>query len=292
MEKLITVVSVSWYSSAHLKRLITNLLAKAEQAESLSFLIVDNADGADTELDGALADVPSVRIVQNDPQSSQRSIAHASALDSAMPQLDTPFIVVIDPDVHVFREGWDRICQNEIDSGNVAVGAPYPQWKLGKVHDFPSVVFCFGRADWFMEQDEGWYPFPSSVRWASNFFVRKIVRLFGFATRTRLESSGMMRKLTGGLEKMTGITSPDTGWRFAQAAKEESVDCTVFHAPYASELEGDEAELARDFELFYHSGIPFMSHMYSSGIAYYRTEKSGDLDAWLSVVEKVEKGLS
>ena len=25
------------------------------------------------------------------------------------------------------------------------IGAPYPNWKLGKVHDYPSVVFMFFR---------------------------------------------------------------------------------------------------------------------------------------------------
>ena len=26
---------------------------------------------------------------------------------------------------------------------NVVIGAPYPEWKIGKVHDFPSVTLCF-----------------------------------------------------------------------------------------------------------------------------------------------------
>ena len=51
-------------------------------------------------------------------------------------------------------------------------------------------------------------------------------------------------------------------------------------------------ELARNFELFFYSSEPFMSHMYSSGISYYRTEKSGDLNAWISAVEQVERSLN
>ena len=62
MEKFITVVSVSWYSSEHLKRLTENLLLKAVNPENVRFLIIDNTAGADPELAGALTGVPSIDI--------------------------------------------------------------------------------------------------------------------------------------------------------------------------------------------------------------------------------------
>ncbi|MEE2877080.1 MAG: hypothetical protein VX822_04825 [Candidatus Neomarinimicrobiota bacterium] len=294
-EGSITVVSVNWYSSEHLGRLTENLLEKAENPENIRFLIIDNSAGEDSELAGVFNDFASVQIQSHDPKHSQRSIAHASALDRAFAQVESEFVLAIDPDVHVFLDGWDSFCVSETQSGKVAVGAPYPKWKLGKMHDSPSVVFFFGRTEWFKSVSGGWYPFPSSLRWGWNFVVRKIVRLFGFATRRRLEMSGLIRGLTGWLEGITGVTSPDTGWRFSKAAIESGAQSTVFEADFEKkgELKNDElSRLALNFELFSHSGKPFLTHMYSSGIAYYRTNESGNLTAWLSAISEVEGGLA
>ena len=291
-KKAINVVSVSWYSSGHIKRLVNNLLDKAENPETLTFTIIDNTNGTDMELKEVLSDVPSLTILYNKSEAKQRSVAHASALDVAMSKLETYFTLVIDPDVHIFKEGWDSFCQSKIESGKSAVGAPYPKWKLGKVHDFPSVVFIFASTEWFTREGKSWHPFPPLWRQTWNFFVRKFVRLFKFATRPRLEKSRLMKTVTSGLEAMTGITSPDTGWRLVKAAKERRDTSIVFEAPYSSELPEHMVELALNFELFFYSSEPFMSHMYSSGISYYRTEKSGDLNAWISAVEQVERSLN
>ena len=291
-EKTITVVSVNWYSSEHIKRLLNNLRNKADNINALTFMIVDNTNGADVQLQDAVGEVPFVTILPNEPERKQRSEAHASALDTAMQQLETSHTLVVDPDVYIFKKGWDSFCLNEIESGKTSVGAPYPKWKLGKVHDFPSVVFIFARTDWFTEEGLSWFPFPPLWHRTWNFFVRKVVRLFRFAKRSRLENSRYMRMVTSGLEAMTGITSPDTGWHFIKAAKERGDNCTVFQVPYAAELPSDSEsmiELARNFELFLHNDEPFMSHMYSSGIAYYRTKKGGDPEAWLSAVSEVER---
>ena len=291
----ITVVSVSWYSSDHLKRLTENLLAKSENSAEVRFMIIDNTAGADENLASALSDVPSLKIQCHDPQRSQRSIAHASALDKALPLVDSEYLLVIDPDVHVFRDGWDSCCKAEIQSGNAAVGAPYPRWKLGKIHDSPSVAFFFGRTEWFNGVTGGWHPFPSSLRWGWNFLIRKIVRLFGFATRKRLESGGLVRGITRWLESITGITPPDTGWRYSQAAVESDVRSTVFKTVNGTEVEKSEGglwRLAADFELFLHNGKPFLTHMYSSGISYYRTDEGGNPEAWLAAISDVERELA
>ena len=291
MEKCITVVSVSWYSSEHLKRLTENLLCKAEYPEKVRFLIIDNTAEADAELAGALTDVPSMEIESNDSQSSQRSIAHASALDKALPLVQSQYLLVVDPDVHVFRVGWDRFCIGEVESGKVAVGAPYPRWKLGKIHDSPSVVFFFGKTKWFNSVSGGWYPFPSFLFRGWNFVVRKIVRLFGLATRRRLETSGLMRDITRWLEKLTGVTSPDTGWRYSKAAIEPGTKRTLFDTEYGTN--GRSAgtglsRLAEDFELFLYHDKPFLTHLYSSGISYYRTNNSENPNVWLSAIQEAE----
>ncbi|MBH31992.1 MAG: hypothetical protein CMG71_08455 [Candidatus Marinimicrobia bacterium] len=291
MEKFITVVSVSWYSSEHLKRLIENLLSKAENPEKVRFLIIDNTAGADVELADALTGVPSMEIKLHDPQSSQRSISHASALDKALPLIQSHYLLVIDPDVHIFRVGWDRFCIGEVESGKVAVGAPYPPWKLGKIHDSPSVVFFFGKTEWFRSVSGGWYPFPSFLLWGWNFVVRKFVRLFGFATRRRLESSELMRGITSWLEKLTGVTSPDTGWRYSKAAIELGNERTIFEAEYVNNERSTHAgllRLAEDFELFFFHGKPFLTHLYSSGISYYRTNHSDNPNVWLSAIQETE----
>lgn len=288
----ITVISVNWYSSEHLERLAQNLLSKAEISGNIRFLIIDNTCGKDSQLKRALNDIPAIKIVQHHPNSRQRSIAHASALDVALQLVETEYSLVIDPDVHVFHKGWDRFCVAEINSGNIAVGAPYPDWKLGKIHYAPSVVFFFGKTDWFISVKRGWYPFPSPVRWLWNFFVRKFIRLFGLATRKRLEKNGFIRSLTGFLEQLTGITSPDTGWRLSKTSVQGEAESTIFKTLFSREITEEDNYLFRlavNFELFYFNGMPFMTHMYSSGISYYRTDESGNLEAWLSAIDDIEE---
>ena len=42
--RTITIVSVNWYSSDHLKRLAKNLLIKANNQNEIEFLIIDNTN--------------------------------------------------------------------------------------------------------------------------------------------------------------------------------------------------------------------------------------------------------
>ena len=51
-------------------------------------------------------------------------------------------------------------------------------------------------------------------------------------------------------------------------------------------------KLAMNFELFFWSKQPFMTHMYSSGIFYYQTPESGNLKEWLSAILEIEEILS
>ena len=47
---IITIMTVSFNSSSHLKRLFKNLLAKAKYKKNIRFLIVDNTNGKDRDI--------------------------------------------------------------------------------------------------------------------------------------------------------------------------------------------------------------------------------------------------
>ena len=293
--RTITIVSVNWYSSDHLKRLAKNLLIKANNQNEIEFLIIDNTNGADSNLISKLKDIPKTKIIRHKTKSRQRSIAHASAIDLAIPLVETQYILIVDPDVHIFRKGWDSLCIREIQKGKSSVGAPYPKWKLGKIHDAPSVVFFFGETSWFNAINCTWYPFPSRLKRFFNFFIRKCIRLFGLSTRKNLENSSLLFKVSKFLEKYTGLSSPDTGWEFSLATQHDGSEAQVFEAPFVTQLSKKNSylyKLAMNFELFFWSQEPFMTHMYSSGIFYYKTPESGNLEEWLSAILEIEEILS
>ena len=64
-KKNITILSVSFNSSIHLKRLIENFLLKSSQLENIKFLIVDNTNGDDKALYTAFDELYDVRIIKN-----------------------------------------------------------------------------------------------------------------------------------------------------------------------------------------------------------------------------------
>ena len=49
-QKNITILSVSFYSYSHLKRLFENLMNKARKPSQIKLVIVDNTNGKDIEL--------------------------------------------------------------------------------------------------------------------------------------------------------------------------------------------------------------------------------------------------
>ena len=140
----ITILSVSFNSSVHLKRLVKNFISKTAQIKSIKFLIIDNTNGEDKALYTAFDKSNEIRIVKNKNRYKQRSLSHANALDFGMKLIDTQFTLIVDPDIHIFYQNWDEFCLKEMEENNkTVIGAPYPKWKLGKVHKYPSVVFMF-----------------------------------------------------------------------------------------------------------------------------------------------------
>tara|TARA_B100000029_G_scaffold216483_1_gene214286 strand:+ start:9399 stop:10289 length:891 start_codon:yes stop_codon:yes gene_type:complete len=294
-EGKITIVSVNWFSSDHLKRLAVNLLDKAKSKNQIEFLIIDNTNGSDLKLSTVFKDIPNSKIIVHNSRSMQRSIAHASAIEFAIPLVETQYTLIIDPDVHIFKKGWDSSCIAEIKSGKSSIGAPYPKWKLGKIHDAPSVVFFFGETCWFKTVNCSWYPFPSNIKRVYNFIIRKFVRFFGFSKRKNLEKFSLLFEISKLLEKLTGLTSPDTGWEFSLASINNGSEAQVFEAPFNTQLSEKNSYLSRlamNFELFLWFEDPFMTHMYSSDIFYYKTSESGNLNEWLSAISEIEEKLS
>ena len=53
----------------------------------------------------------------------------------------------------------------------------------------------------------------------------------------------------------------------------------------------DQAELAKEFEIFLFEGVPIMTHMYGSGVFHWKTKKGSDLDHWQELITRIEKYL-
>ena len=295
MEKRITIISTSYRSGEHLNRLFNNLVEKAQNKDSLQFLVIDNTNGEDKELNGLFPKDMNLEIIENDGRNLQRSISHSNALDIGLKESGTEFTLIIDPDVHIFKDGWDRMCLDLCENAEkLVVGAPYPDWKLGKVHDYPSVVFFFFQTRQIRDLNRSFYPFPSLMMKLKNSFFRKITRLGILASKNRLNNSLLLRKITIFLERNFGITSPDTGKDIIEAIREQSFKPVNFKAYYGNDLETPisssfQFEMAKEFELYFHNKDPFLTHMYGSGVFHWKTAKGSDIQYWRGLIENIER---
>jgi len=275
--KNISIVIVSWYSSTHILRLIKNLYINSKNKENIFFIIVDNTNGNDQKLSTDIKSVNNIyniKLIYNSPNYNQRSVSHASGLDRAMNHINGYYTLIIDPDTYIFKKNWDLFCIKKLNDINIAIGAPYPLWKLGKVHDFPSPVFFFSKTNWILNENTTWYPFPNNYKRIFNFFTRKIVRLFGFSSRKRLSSSIILNNISKNLEKLFGISSPDTGNNFYIKSKKEKLNSIVFKSYNLIKNQKNLSEkiikLSNEFELYFYDDVPFLTHQYSSNIFYYK----------------------
>ena len=292
----ITILSVSFRSGMHLNRLFNNLLNKSSNPETLKFLIVDNTNGEDEDLSNQLNSFHSIKFLKNSGAGMQRSISHAKALDLGLKNLDTDFCLIIDPDVHIFYSGWDRFCIDLISKEpKTVIGAPYPDWKLGKVHDFPSVVFMFFKTKQIKTLNKTFYPFPKTPKKILNSVLRKITRLGSFATKNRLSNNKRIRILALRLENIFGITSPDTGNEIIEHFRDVGYITINFQAVYSNNLEIDKNSalyrLANEYELYLYDGEPWLTHMYGSGVFYWKTNKGSDIEYWMELIKITESKL-
>lgn len=268
----ITVASVSWRSSAFLYDLFINLLALAEQPETICFLVADNTGGTDDKL-RALG-VPGLTIVPVDTSGEHMSVAHAIGLNALMTHLETPYALIVDPDVAMFRAGWDSVLQVMLDSHDtVAAGAPYPGWKLGKYHDFPSPPLAFWQTDKLLSLVPDWRPYARSVGGRSADLVRRqLLQASKFLDRNVLRLPPRRYLIGHRVEQLVGIASKDTGWEIADRARTREWRACVFEEARTPDdlgaLPADQREqyrpLINEFELYAYEGRPFVAHLQST----------------------------
>jgi len=294
--KNITIISVSYRSGMHISRLFNNLNDKAQHKQNLKFIVIDNTNGEDQELNTLLPKNLDLNVVRNDGRHYQRSISHASGLDIGLMQSVTEYTLIIDPDVHVFKSKWDSLCLDYLeDREKIVIGSPYPDWKLGKVHDYPSVVFMFFRTQEIKGLNKSFQPFPTLSKKIKNSILRKITRLGIIASKSRLDKSQLLRKITSILENIFGITSPDTGNDIIKAIRIKDYKSINFKARLAHQLHSINAssfhyDMAREFELYFYEDTPFMSHMYGSGVFHWKTANGSDVEYWQELIEHIERG--
>lgn len=292
-KEIITILSVSFYSSSHLKRLFNNFLLKTSQIENIKFLIIDNTDGKDRSLYAVFDNHNQIRILKYKNRFKQRSLSHASALDFGLGHVDTIFTLIVDPDVHIFYKSWDQFCLKRMkENCPTVIGAPYPKWKLGKVHEYPSVIFMFFKTGLVQSFGKTFHPFPKPYKKLYNSIMRKFVRLGGLANKSRLCKSKKLRLICEWLEKRTGVTSPDTGREIIRQFKKNKFRTVVFSSPCEQDIGIQDKQelklLAKDFEIYTYNDKPFLSHMYSSGVYHWRSKRSSDFNYWLSLIKKFE----
>ncbi len=279
--------------------MLENLCIKAVHPENLSAIIVDNTNGNDDSIQKLEEFKIKKRILNLDCKGRTGSKGHAWALDHAMRYLNTEYSVVVDPDIHVFKNGWDEICLTEMaNTGSFAMGAPYPPWKTGKYHDFPSPPFCFFHVNTMKMMKNGWEPYSSTFH--KNIWtrcIRQIGRLGFLVNRKRFTQHLFIRKYAILSEKLFGVYSQDTGWKVAQEAKLKKLKAIVFDTILSiEEVDIEEqsthlSSLIKEYEAFGYEKQLFLVHKYGTGGLLWKTERGPDHRYWSNCIHKIESNI-
>jgi len=293
---LISVIIVSWYSSNYIKNLLGNLKNCAKNPEKLRVIIIDNTNGDDPDIEKTTSSDLNITLHKLDSKGYTSSKGHSYGLNYASRFINTEYALLIDPDVHIFKKHWDSFCIEQLGKHNaVAIGAPYPFWKTGKYHNFPSPIFCFFNTKDLQKTGSDWTAF--SDHWWQNmskFIIRQFGRLGGFLTRKRMQISPSLRKISETMERIFGIFSQDTGWRIAKAVRKKQLksiqfsvitqakDELVIPENMANACQG----LASEYELYGYNREAILTHKYSTGVKSWRTEKGESEDFWLECIER------
>ena len=291
----ISVLVTNWHSTSFLKDLIPNLRDKAAQPDGLTFVVVDNTNGADVDLVPALEQLGVAPPILHQPNKTNGSEAHASALARGFQEITSPYTLVLDPDVHLIQSGWDETLIDLLDTESVvATGAAYPAWKLGKYHDFPSPIFCFSRTESLRALGADWTPFYPSLwqRWGAKI-GRQVVRLGALNTRQRCIKYPFLLRLGRSLENCLGVVGPDTGQRLARNARKQHLKSKCFSDvfPTSPLLDADDhspfRDIAETFELYALGDTFFMIHMGGTKHYMFHTERGYDRAYWNECLGKL-----
>lgn len=294
-------MTVNWFSSDLLARLLSNLSKKAKYPDLVQYIIVDNTNGKDDNVYKLKLPDRSIHIKPIDNQNLTGSWAHAFGLNYATPGIKTPYTLIIDPDIHVFKQNWDEFLINELKKNHaIAIGAPYPSWKLGKYHNFPSPPFLLYETSEIKALGLDWTPFSRvPLRRLYFFLSRQIVRMGFLCTRQRLSQWPNLNKSAKQLESLFGVCAPDTGWLIAANSQNNGLKSLLFKEaegrnipfaryPFANALH----ILADEFELYQYDNEPILTHKYSTSGYLWKTKRGRDHQYWLDSIQQIENGMT
>jgi hypothetical protein len=258
--KSLTILTVSWRSAGFIRDLFTHLLTLAADPAAIRLLVADNTNGGDPDL--AALEFPDLTIVPVDVQGAIMSMAHAAGLNDLLPHVTTPYVLIADPDIAVFVRGWDTALIAALaDPPVAAVGAPYPCWKLGKYHDFPSPPFAFWRTASLRALDPDWRPYGrTTAARLADFARRQVYWLPRLLDRHLFRLPPRQFKLCRAVERVLGVTSKDTGWEIAERARQHGWHADLFAVAQDCDRSLAYQALAREFELYTWRDAPFMTH--------------------------------
>ncbi len=296
----ITIVTVNWHCADFIEKLLDNLVAKAANPRRLKALIIDNTNGGDRSLPRLSKHDLNCRIHNLDTGRLKGSRAHALALNHATKLLDTDFALITDPDIHVFVPDWDTFCIEQMNQNQaIAVGAPYPRWKVGKYHDFPSPPFCFFNVNAIRNLKTDWTPFSRTLAgFIGKFIVRQFGRIGPVITRRTYRNFSLIRNYSTAAEKKLGIFAPDTGWLIAAEARRRDLRSVLFTAVEQNETRlappstaSDWQLLAGHYELYYYNNKPVVTHKYGTGGWPWKTKHGPDEAVWRRCIDRIEKAI-
>jgi hypothetical protein len=295
VNKRLTVATVNWYSVDFIDSLFSNLSKKAKNPDQIRYIVIDNTNGADKEVERLGRFGLCIKIYPNDTASEMGSFAHAMGLNLALSKLETEYSLIVDPDVYVFKDNWDSFCIKKIESeGCFSVGTTYPKWQLGAYHNFPNPVFCFFRTADYRSMKADWTAYSKNpLINFYNFARRQIVRCCLFISRRKYQRYGFLRRTGTNLERLIGVCSPDTGCRIARKAKRDRIKTVLFQAVLPDELPAGASEalrnIAAEFELYCLGNEPILTHKYGTGSWVFRTAKGHDSSYWREQIQIYEK---
>ena len=117
------------YKTPYLTKLCLRSLRKYTDCSKIKVIAIDNK--SDDESVEYLRSLPWITLIERDPGSEAAAVMHAKALDQAMEQVDTPYVLVIHTDTIVVHDQWLEFLLKKIkqDENIAAVGS----WKLETV---------------------------------------------------------------------------------------------------------------------------------------------------------------